>query len=383
MLTVYNNTPGVARGNGGFVLTPRMESLISASGFLTTFGGGQELRDLFSYHSGGFSIEYLDEFAAHCCSGNLAEVMRAVQSGRAPPLDGTETPYRFGYATLVVAGSQRYQGKVHGLGLCAGTLKFLLDNGCPPDVEDICRYTALIHATMRPDTPSQVTCILIDHGADVNHQDIHGMTAISHSIIVGRTEAVDMLMGKEHLPSAGPQISAVISRWLGNRAGEQAPLSDKKCSACGDPEAQKYCSACHTVVYCSAECQHSHWRMHKSFCRRFSASNTVTLKPTYKNVGKAMPNAKLARTMAGFQTEPMTRRERKGSQKLKESAYPKTTKDFACHIERGDAPEAYDRVYDIVREKGLSGLTGYFAAELKSADELVVKVDEILAVQPF
>lgn len=56
---------------------------------------------------------------------------------------------------------------------------------------------------------------------------------------------------------------------------------------------------------------------------------------------------------------------------------------FACHIRRQDNPSGYDRLSEVIVAKGASGLKAYFAAELKSKDELVVKVGEVLADQPF
>jgi hypothetical protein len=58
-------------------------------------------------------------------------------------------------------------------------------------------------------------------------------------------------------------------------------------------------------------------------------------------------------------------------------------RDFVCQIERTDNPSAYDRISEVVRKKGQDGAKAYFAAELKSKDVLIVKVSEVLAVQPF
>jgi hypothetical protein len=58
-------------------------------------------------------------------------------------------------------------------------------------------------------------------------------------------------------------------------------------------------------------------------------------------------------------------------------------RDFVCQIRRVDDISGYDRISQVVRSQGVGGAKAYFAAELKSADELVVKVSEILATQPF
>ena len=44
------------------------------------------------------------------------------------------------------------------------------------------------------------------------------------------------------------------------------------CAGCGRKAARtKRCSACHSVHYCSTDCQRSHWRMHKAKCWRLAA----------------------------------------------------------------------------------------------------------------
>lgn len=54
-----------------------------------------------------------------------------------------------------------------------------------------------------------------------------------------------------------------------------------------------------------------------------------------------------------------------------------------CAVRRSDGPTAYDRISNVIRTRGVGGAKAYFAAELKSKDELVVKVSEVLAEQPF
>ena len=58
-------------------------------------------------------------------------------------------------------------------------------------------------------------------------------------------------------------------------------------------------------------------------------------------------------------------------------------KDFMCTVSRNGNANAYDDVIRTVRSKGVGGVKAYFAAELRSPDELVVKISEPLAEQPF
>jgi hypothetical protein len=58
-------------------------------------------------------------------------------------------------------------------------------------------------------------------------------------------------------------------------------------------------------------------------------------------------------------------------------------RELTCHLVREDAPAEFDRLAEIIREKGTFGLKAYFPADLKSKDQLVIKIDETLAEQPF
>ncbi|CAH1776227.1 unnamed protein product [Owenia fusiformis] len=50
--------------------------------------------------------------------------------------------------------------------------------------------------------------------------------------------------------------------------GQQyAPTEDTACDTCGEPHAEKKCSACKYVHYCNAECQKLQWFTHKKFCK--------------------------------------------------------------------------------------------------------------------
>ena len=112
--------------------------------------------------------------------------------------------------------------------------------------------------------------ILISHGADVNHRDIFGMTPISGAVMTAHSKAVDVLMEhgadlditdadglstRDNYIRSGPKVAAAIHAWERRRAGEKAPLGEKGCSLCGKDSKLLFCSACHSVRYCSSECQ--------------------------------------------------------------------------------------------------------------------------------
>jgi len=58
-------------------------------------------------------------------------------------------------------------------------------------------------------------------------------------------------------------------------------------------------------------------------------------------------------------------------------------RDFMCTLLQADQPQEYGALSTVVKEKGPMGLKGYFTAELLSDDKLAIKVNEILAAQPW
>jgi hypothetical protein len=148
------------------------------------------------------------------------------------------------------------------------------------------------------------------------------------------------------------------------------------------------------------------WKEHKQSCKRFSGSNTVTVKPLYEIPGfpfmNLIPMQQLARAASGL---PSQFPEARTASSNKQMEYPKkkiikvqvpaipgsngqlmvydAKRELLCYVLRRDAPTAYDRLTELVRSKGTFGLKAYLVAELKSKDELVIKIDEVLAEQPF
>jgi len=58
-------------------------------------------------------------------------------------------------------------------------------------------------------------------------------------------------------------------------------------------------------------------------------------------------------------------------------------RDFVCSVQRANNPDAYLRISQVVRDKGVGGAKAYFPAELKSKEELLIKVGDVLAEQAF
>lgn len=58
-------------------------------------------------------------------------------------------------------------------------------------------------------------------------------------------------------------------------------------------------------------------------------------------------------------------------------------RDFVCQIRRIDNPVEYDQISPVVCSQGVGGAKAYFSAELVRKENLVVKVSEGLAAQPW
>lgn len=149
----------------------------------------------------------------------------------------------------------------------------------------------------------------------------------------------------------------------------------------------------------------------KKSCRPFSNVNTVVLKPFYYNIpGMFLASpATLERAHYGVPHEPSPPRNERIShiptnfpksvlvkvqvplgannapdENLTEDLLVYTKKrDFVCTIRHADEATGYSRISKVIRTKGVGGCKAYFTAELKDKNTLVVKIDDVLAEQPF
>jgi hypothetical protein len=161
--------------------------------------------------------------------------------------------------------------------LCGGqhlkVLKYLVSRGTPIDSGDIIGLTALHHATMKLETPGEIIRALLELGASPNHQNRYGEVPLLGAFQVNQINAIDLLMefGADlEIPDAdgitpsgfflrtGPQVTAVVRKWIRKRNGEEAPREEKKCDGCqvkGDNIKLSLCSKCRVARYCSPECR--------------------------------------------------------------------------------------------------------------------------------
>ncbi|KAI0629801.1 ankyrin [Trametes polyzona] len=416
------------RGSGGFVIPPEMQALLDQPGYFLAYHGGHRVRALYIESSGKSDPNLLHDFAKACFMGDFQAVRRAVEAGDAPDILGAETPHHYGYALLTVYGAQRIMGGSPGAMDHAATLRYLLQQGAPPNLPDILGYTALHHASMVRPLPD-LARILLENGADPNVQDRFGRVAIMGAFQNDSVQTVDVLMEfgadlsikdadgdtpDEFVVKAGPYVTAAVQKWKRKRSGATQPLGERACATCGKSEgALKFCAKCGAAWYCSKECQRTDWKKHKLGCVGFNAESTVTLKPHYEDIGPIISTADYQRSRLGYPVPKQPKRNQRsmhiphippGETKRMiikvqvpfdmETGGPQAAevgdlmvfdrkRSLVCRIRRQDDQEGYLRISRVVRQKGVAGAKAYFSAEMSRTDQLVVKVSEVLAEQAF
>lgn len=186
-------------------------------------------------------------------------------------------------------------------------------------------------------------------------------------------------------------------------------MSDKKCDGCGKEDDKlkmfppSLCALLHSglpayVQRNFVKLAHdrlptgAQWKLHKPDCQPSDASNTITVKPRYKDMGPLRSNADMVRQMLGVETQPVPKshqrsahapRIRPGNGKsmivkvqvpmdplglqLKSTVYGDLLiytrkRDFVCMVVRSDDTKAYDAIARAVRTKGVGGAKAYFSA---------------------
>lgn len=59
----------------------------------------------------------------------------------------------------------------------------------------------------------------------------------------------------------------------GSRPTEEA---SNTCATCQKTESLKKCAKCHSITYCSRDCQKAHWKTHKRDCAKLATANAAT-----------------------------------------------------------------------------------------------------------
>ncbi|KAH6913589.1 ankyrin repeat-containing domain protein [Coprinopsis sp. MPI-PUGE-AT-0042] len=414
--------------DSGLIVTDEMRKIMAKPGFLDSKPGGpgDRFRYLYSNHSMGFTQRELSPFAQACVAGLLDFLRQAFEDGDAPDLTTTETAYEQGYAAYIVLGAQRLTPRFPGMKTqWTESLEFLISKGLPLNLADIGGYTALHHLVLQP-AQEKATLLktLLAHGADVNQQNRWGEPPLMVAMAQDDLTSIETLLehradvnikdGNGHsalttYTACGSRVSALFDKWIKKQAGENAPLSEpNRCDSCRiEGKGFKKCARCKTAQYCSKECQTTAWKAHKPLCKPFNNTSTVTVRPFYRPGASTIPSDALIRgAMAGLPTRDVPQSHMRGSHIPRDltSAGKKMVlkvqvptsrsslgdllvytkkRDLVCQVRRIDGEGAYDELVRTVRTQGVAGAKGYFVADLRSRDELVIKTSEILSAQPW
>ncbi|KIJ64236.1 hypothetical protein HYDPIDRAFT_90918 [Hydnomerulius pinastri MD-312] len=402
-----------------------MCKIMEQPGFISIKMGSEALRKMLQVEFRKLDVNQLRPFARACFLGDINIVSKAVLDGTAPDLTGTETPFKLGYNTLTVLGVQRVTADVPDTLKHMDVLKCLLRSNASLDVPDVIGHTALHHACTSPHPHFEAAKVLLENGANVNAQNRYGELPVILPMTGGDVKLTTLLLERGadlDIPDAngdtpsklavlfGPQISAVAQRWGRKKTGETAPWEKRQCENCkAKANGLMRCARCRVVRYCSTECQRAHWKAHKPQCQSFSTATTVTLKPELREVpvlgsvseltreylGVATPNSR-AKPAPGLRPISLASRNMVIKVQLPIESYASLApsasgellvytkkRDFLCTVPRLGNEKAWDAIAQKIRSAGVRGVKAYFAAELKSPSELVVKIADVLAEQPF
>ncbi|TFK66402.1 hypothetical protein BDN72DRAFT_147810 [Pluteus cervinus] len=409
--------------DGGLQVSPRFAELAKKPGYLRCWSGGQEMRTMYSEQFQKFEVNRLPTLAMWCVLGALDQVKDTIENGPTPNFSETFTPFKLSYATLIIYGAERVtdpsRQKHHEM------LKYLISRfNLPLDIPDIGGLTALQHCFS---TESRVNVIpfvrtLLESGADVNHQNRYGEVTLFSAMTRGNVAGTELLMefgAQVDIKEAdgispisiytkfGPAIVAVTDKWMRKRRGEEeAPRTGKKCDwpGCSTTSSEsvklKNCARCQIARYCGAECQKKHWSTHKKTCKALSESKVLTFVPNYDMANLIPREAGRVRLGVRHDVPPdyhfsSSHFTSPNSLIIKiQVPLPDSELDshmlvydrkrsFVCALWKKDNTVSYPIMEELIREKGPQGLKGYFRAEVVEKYKLVVRVDEMLASQPF
>jgi len=167
----------------------------------------------------------------------------------------------------------------------------ILELGARVNVWDITGNSPLYLCCVQPATgptiPSILTMakMLLDKGANPNYQNRWGGVPLVHCMKPNGSASAQLLMdygadptleaigdiSPMHLSNNWPNINAIFTASFKKRVKQErkeAKKTDdfKKCELCKS-SADKRCTGCYFVWYCSGECQNLHWDKHKVCCK--------------------------------------------------------------------------------------------------------------------
>ena len=166
------------------VLLIGVAGLVLATGCATTAPTASS-EPAASTEPGVGAAERISFFVNDARSGHLDQVRKGLDEGI--PVDSVDAVDQ----TALIAAASKDQIEIAQL---------LLDRGAKPDLSDPAGWTALIHATYFGARP-ELLSLLVQKGADVNHQNDRGATALYLAAASGREDTVRRLLALGANPS--------------------------------------------------------------------------------------------------------------------------------------------------------------------------------------
>ncbi|KAJ7720715.1 hypothetical protein B0H16DRAFT_1335915 [Mycena metata] len=413
---------------GGLCVPVAVKELLERPGYFTKADGGAFLREFYIKESVKFDPFKLSRFAQAVFCGHYDLVKQAVDNGVSPDLTGTETPFLYGYATILVLGAQRIMQARPGSFRFSETLELLLSRGVPANIADILGCTVLHHSNSLLSSNKGLFQCLLRHCADPARRNRFGEVCLVGALHHGNLSMLSVLLDVnvdftledadgysawKHFPTCGSQVVAMVMKWDRKRTGTSAAYEDKVCDNCGERRASlKICSRCKLVRYCSVCCQAAQWAHHRTLCKPFSTANSARVVPYFSSIMTSTTAQQRSRLPAmclypesahglGTAVIPMAQVPKDlvlGPKTLVVKIQVACSGDitgmadlmvytkkhhFACMIRRCDGVEGYQRIKDVIRSRGPGGLKAYFVAVLLSEDCLLVRVSDVLAEQQW
>lgn len=128
------------------------------------------------------------------------------------------------------------------------------------DLGDVAEITALQHSLQDMNPAVPCAKVLLELGADVNHQDRYGSTAMHGNCMSGNLEALECLLqagasidiaeadgitARKMRMQCGPAVVQMIQNHMNMRDGiQKEKLKEKKCDVCNKDTTLRLCSRC-------------------------------------------------------------------------------------------------------------------------------------------
>ena len=151
----------------------------------------------------------------------------------------------------------------------------------------------------------------------------------------------------------------------------------------------------------------AHWPTHKPDCHPFNEETSLKLKPFYPSISDVVSTSSILRSGMGYPDLSKGKTFSSGRKAASKHEYPKhavikvqlpaftvqgqtgdcfaytKNRDFVCKFRQNENPNAWESLIYVIKNKGVGGLKAYFAADMRSKDEILLKISEVLAEQPF